>query len=322
MKSHFNLVALGGTFDRLHEGHKSLFHTAFTISSSAIIGLTVDSFIKEKTYATEVQPYLLREKIIREHLTQNFPSSVYQIVPLVDVYGPTLENRSIEALVVGPKTVAGARRINATRKSLGLVRLPVIVADSVRSRDGRYLSSTRIRQGEINRAGFIYQSWMDHSIRVDEKFKDYLRQKHGVRIKNIAHYLELLKKEQPVKVTWVGDQVGEFFSSHSLSYDLGVFDLQTRRFPNAHFQFLAKDSPRVKNLAGEVSLSMVQKIKWALNKGMTNLYVIGEEDLAVIPLILLLPLNSFICYGLFDQGMFLIKVTEEKKEELITKLSR
>jgi hypothetical protein len=45
----------------------------------------------------------------------------------------------------------------------------------------------------------------------------------------------------------------------------------------------------------------------------TRIIVEGEEDLAVIPLICLLPENSLVVYGQPDEGVVAIRVTEDKK---------
>ena len=43
----YNLVAMGGTFDIIHDGHLALLNNAFSISSKVIIGLTGDDFAKQ-----------------------------------------------------------------------------------------------------------------------------------------------------------------------------------------------------------------------------------------------------------------------------------
>ena len=40
----YNKVAVGGTFDKFHDGHKKLLSTAFEIGESIEIGVTSDAF--------------------------------------------------------------------------------------------------------------------------------------------------------------------------------------------------------------------------------------------------------------------------------------
>ena len=44
----FDLVAMGGTFDAIHNGHMALLNKAFSISSKVIIGLTSDQLATKK----------------------------------------------------------------------------------------------------------------------------------------------------------------------------------------------------------------------------------------------------------------------------------
>ena len=46
--SKFSLVAMGGTFDIIHQGHLTLLANAFEISNKVIIGLTSDEFVQKK----------------------------------------------------------------------------------------------------------------------------------------------------------------------------------------------------------------------------------------------------------------------------------
>ena len=47
LKKKFNLVATGGTFDCIHQGHLKLLFETFRVGQNAIIGLTSDDFIKK-----------------------------------------------------------------------------------------------------------------------------------------------------------------------------------------------------------------------------------------------------------------------------------
>jgi len=66
-----NLVGTGGTFDRLHDGHKLLIETALKVSNKVVIGLTSQKMLKRKKFADIIEDFETRKK----HL-ENFISSI------------------------------------------------------------------------------------------------------------------------------------------------------------------------------------------------------------------------------------------------------
>ena len=63
-------VCIGGTFDKLHKGHKTLIKKAFETAGdkgSVFIGITTDNFAKDKK---NVKPLNERIKNIKKYLTE------------------------------------------------------------------------------------------------------------------------------------------------------------------------------------------------------------------------------------------------------------
>jgi pantetheine-phosphate adenylyltransferase len=158
----FREVAVGGTFDVLHRGHKILLRTAFRAGDKVLVGLTRNGFVRKLRKNHSADPYPKRRRELVSFLKREGLASRGKIVPLEDPYGPAINNSTIQALVVSRATRKMAERINAIRKRRGLKPLSVVSIQMVLAEDFKPVSSTRIRAGEINREGYLTQG---HSIR-------------------------------------------------------------------------------------------------------------------------------------------------------------
>ena len=140
----FRKVVVGGTFDFLHRGHKTLVNKAFEVGEHVIIGLTSGSMKKHAL------PYEERRKKL-EAFVKN--KGKYEIVEIFDPYGIAVDMKDLEAIVVSKETKARAEEINEIRKNRGLLPLKIIEISMVLAYDGKPISSTRIRKGEIKEDG-------------------------------------------------------------------------------------------------------------------------------------------------------------------------
>lgn len=151
-----NLVATGGTFDCIHIGHIKLLSAAFNIGNQVIIGLTSDDFVKKfKSTSNIKNNYKTRYKNLKEKILQNFNGVNYNIIKLEDEFGPVISFAEIQAIVVSEETVVKVQKLNEIRISKCLNPLSVIVVEIAKSDDGQPISSTRIRNGEIDDKGKI-----------------------------------------------------------------------------------------------------------------------------------------------------------------------
>ncbi len=159
---------LGGTFTPIHNGHRALLHKAFQTASHdgpsdghVIVGLTSADLAtetrKNERQAEQLDAYQNRHDTLvdeLEELSQPYTAS-YEIVRLEDTYGPALTRADADALVVSPEAKAQRRanQLNGERADRGLDKLEIHTAPFVVAEDGRRISSTRIRNGEIDPHG-------------------------------------------------------------------------------------------------------------------------------------------------------------------------
>lgn len=161
---HFQEVAVGGTFDSLHRGHRILLRVAFRVGDRVLIGLSRNGFVEKLRKGHPVDPYPRRKRELLAFLKKEGVLERGKVVPLDDPYGPAITDSSISALVVSKMTEKMAGRINKMRKRRGLRPLQVLPIEMVLAEDFVPISSTRIRAGEIDREGYLSQRRSHHSL--------------------------------------------------------------------------------------------------------------------------------------------------------------
>ena len=151
MKS-FDLVAMGGTFDVVHSGHMALLDKAFSISSKVIIGLSSDQLAK-KMGKNLTSDYPKRLSLLKSVVEKNFPNSSYEISKLENDFGPAVIEGSVKALVVSEETSGKGIRLNELRAERNLSPVRIVVVPMVLAKDGKAISTTRIKNFEIDDSG-------------------------------------------------------------------------------------------------------------------------------------------------------------------------
>ena len=150
----FNLVAVGGTFDRLHKGHKALLRVALSIGRKVVVGVTSDEMVSKSKADQEVNSFEVRVKRLKTWIEEEKSEDVhYDITRIDDVYGTSISEEELEAIVVSEETLYRALEINRIRVEKGLRPLVIVVVPMVLAYDGKPISSSRIRRGEINEEG-------------------------------------------------------------------------------------------------------------------------------------------------------------------------
>jgi len=153
----YKTVAMGGTFDVLHNGHKQLLQKAFAVGQTVMIGISSDQFARSLHKPHKVDPYSKRRVDLERLLKRWNVLSRAVIVPLQDRYGPTVNGSTIDALIVSRRTLKAGEQINSRRIAKGLRPLEIVPIDLLLAQDRRPISSTRIRRGKIDRRGRLVQ---------------------------------------------------------------------------------------------------------------------------------------------------------------------
>lgn len=150
--SKFSLVATGGTFDIIHRGHLTLLSNSFQISNKVIIGLTSDEFAAKKGKAP-INNYEKRFKNLSTMISKEFTNSSFQISKIDTDFGPAVLEKEVQALVVSDETSSQGKILNKLRAERKLPSVEIIVVPMVLAKDGARVSTTRVKNSEIDIEG-------------------------------------------------------------------------------------------------------------------------------------------------------------------------
>ncbi|MBE8540255.1 pantetheine-phosphate adenylyltransferase [Geoglobus acetivorans] len=143
-------VAVGGTFEPLHEGHKRLIDKAVELGGEDItIGVTSDKMARQRIRS--VLPFVIRAENVRWYVRRKYGFDPH-VVEITTPYGKTLDY-DFEYLVVSPETCEMAKIINEKRREMGKSEIKIVRVDFVLADDDKPISATRIKKGIIDRYG-------------------------------------------------------------------------------------------------------------------------------------------------------------------------
>jgi len=320
---------LGGTFDRLHAGHKHFIEAAGKVSERVTIGLVADKFLGDRLHKDIIEPYGVRKKELRQYLRSKNYDDKTIIYPLSDIFGPSLNDPDIDMVLAIEESIENAKVINRERVKRGLSELEIVVAPIIKADDGGLISSKRIRDGEIDRNGYSYLKMFGHNLVLPQNLKQKLRQKFGKVLKNDPDYKNLNNNF----IIAVGDIVTVNMVKNGRKPDISIFDYKTNREEIADkniLKLLPKPDTKTLNMPGTINKNAVIELNFKIRNSLKNknnyaIAIKGEEDLLALPAILLSPLAAIVIYGLHDVGAIVVNVEEKTKsgiKEIIGKFNK
>jgi GTP-dependent dephospho-CoA kinase len=118
------------------------------------------------------------------------------------------------------------------------------------------------------------------------------------------------------KIIAVGDATTERLLSFNITPDIAVIDgVERRALRGRSINYYAKQM-LCTNPAGTISKEAVEVLQSALETSSpVTIKVEGEEDMLALPLFIMAPKGSIVCYGQPIEGMVLVNITQEKQNE-------
>jgi uncharacterized protein (UPF0218 family) len=148
--------------------------------------------------------------------------------------------------------------------------------------------------------------------RLPDRHRDAFREPFGILFSDLRDALGMLEGRH---VYSVGDVVTHNLLRNGISPDVAIIDGYTQRVPCNRTPILLAPRLVVENPAGMITPALIEAICYAVAHPPVLIYVEGEEDLAVIPLVMEAPLDSAVLYGQPGEGVVIRIVDEAAKEQ-------
>ncbi len=314
------LCLVGGTFDCFHAGHQALLEGALDCDSVEV-WVTSDAIAAEKD--PRIKPLTERQQSILDWSKGRSLSTF----TLEDSWGPAPTRADATHIVCTPETQSNCEKINQMRIQGGLKPLETIEVTHVLAQDGAPISSSRIRQGSIDREGkpWIRETDLQQAVHMPTNLDSELIEPMGTLFPGpedtpevaIQAAVEAIPAFSPCLVA-VGDVTVNALLETGWVPDVGIVDGLTKRTEwdgeldtSSFVGQLTCENP-----AGQLTPDLLECADLALEFAFSEeggpilLEVEGEEDLAPILIHLLAPLGTVVLYGQPSAGVVL-RVTDE-----------
>lgn len=353
MNYELRTIFVGGTFDGLHRGHQAVLDAAFKAGDKVTIGLTSNNFIK-KYKSPPNFPYFpnppnnfnRRKQVLLSWLDSQGYLSRFAILPIDDPYEPA-SSADYDALIVTQDNIERGREINTRRLARGLPPVKLIEVPIIPAEDGRPISSTRIRSGEVDTAGRLI---MPESLRslLQKPLGKVLTSSQSVQ--NSLRNLSTLSDVSDLVVS-VGDMSTQTLLDAGFKPHLCIIDQHLCRQPVDTLKSFGNPNTytlhRLTSGPGYISADSINLIKhllqvpnlqkpieMSLRRALPPVVILvtGEEDLLTLPAVIYAPLGSVVYYGqpawlsaalpAGKSGLVEVKVNQRSRARALTLLQQ
>jgi len=143
--SKFAHVCLGGTFDRLHNGHKILLSMSALLTNKMLFcGVSGDELIKNKVLCELIEPLSTRIENCVSFLQDIKPDVMYTVDQINHPFGPIVDNPDFDCIVGSMETELGCKEINANRLKKGYKLLNVELIQMIDDELGEGASEIKV----------------------------------------------------------------------------------------------------------------------------------------------------------------------------------
>jgi Uncharacterized protein conserved in archaea len=125
---------------------------------------------------------------------------------------------------------------------------------------------------------------------------------------------EIVQKISGATIYSVGDVVTHNLRKRGITPAIAVVDGHTMRSPCKRMPVVQGECIRVRNPAGTLTDELISALDHAIRHPPVTVIVDGEEDLAVIPLVIAAPEGAVVLYGQPHRGIVLRVVNHEAKK--------
>ena len=314
-----SLGLLGGTFDRFHAGHRALIDYGLLNCLRLEVWLTSDQIAQVKD--SRIESWSERSEKLLQSISED--SSRISVHILEDEYGPAPWHENASAILCTPETLVGCKRINQMRQSNGLEILEILNVEHVMCHDGKPISSSRIRRGEIDRDGqpYLPEDIGKANFKLTKEVESSLKDPFGqlfegpeddtsVAIRAVLE--EIFGSHGPIIA--VGDVTVKALQDMGSPADIALIDGKTKRMEWEDASTidisLYDENITCKNPPGQLTADLFQACKgaldvWSKDHSKTLIHVDGEEDLAPLLLHPMAPLGAVVLYGQPNLGVVL-----------------